>query len=116
MPKSIIWYCVKLIIWTIHLTIQIHVICQIFLINISNKNLYGLEQEFFLYKEGKTLHIYLNHSELPGKYYCGIGEVVGRNIIEDALDNCLYAGLHITGINAEVAPSQWEIQVCKAKE
>ena len=23
---SIIWYCVKLIIWTIHLTIQIHVI------------------------------------------------------------------------------------------
>ena len=74
--------------------------------------MYGLEQEFFLYKEGKPLHIYLNHSELPGKYYCGIGEVVGRNIIEDALDNCLYAGLHITGINAEVAPSQWEIQVC----
>ena len=74
--------------------------------------MYGLEQEFFLFKEGKPLHLYLNHSELPGKYYCGIGEVVGRDIIEDALDNCLYAGLNITGINAEVAPSQWEMQVC----
>lgn len=73
---------------------------------------YGLEQEFFLYKKGKPLHLYLNHSELPGKYYCGVGEVIGRNIVEDALNYCLRAELNITGMNAEVAPSQWEIQVC----
>ena len=28
------------------------------------------------------------------------------------MDNCLYSGLNITGLNAEVAPSQWELQVC----
>ena len=48
-----------------------------------------------------------------GRYYCGVGadEVYGRDIVEAHLDACLTAGLHISGINAEVMPGQWEFQV-----
>ena len=35
----------------------------------------------------------------------------GRDIVEAHLDACLDAGLHISGINAEVMPGQWEFQV-----
>ena len=28
------------------------------------------------------------------------------------MDNLLYSNISITGMNAEVAPSQWEFQVC----
>ncbi|WP_338417604.1 hypothetical protein [Actinopolymorpha singaporensis] len=35
----------------------------------------------------------------------------GREIVEKHLDNCLAAGLTISGINAEVMPGQWEFQV-----
>jgi glutamine synthetase len=37
--------------------------------------------------------------------------VFGRDIVEAHLDACLTAGLHISGINAEVMPGQWEFQV-----
>ena len=48
-----------------------------------------------------------------GFYYCGVGadEVYGRDVVEKHLDNCLDAGLGISGINAEVMPGQWEFQV-----
>ena len=32
--------------------------------------------------------------------------------LSKALSNCLISKLSITGLNAEVAPSQWELQVC----
>jgi len=45
-----------------------------------------------------------------GRYYCGVGDFncFGRNITESHLRCCLYAGLKIAGLNAEVAPAQWE--------
>jgi glutamine synthetase len=48
-----------------------------------------------------------------GQYYCGVGasNALGREVIEMAYRCFLYAGLKIAGINAEVAPSQWEYQV-----
>ncbi len=48
-----------------------------------------------------------------GGYYCGVGadEVYGRDVVEAHLDACIDAGLHISGINAEVMPGQWEFQV-----
>jgi len=48
-----------------------------------------------------------------GKYYCGVGEAnsYGRAVVEAALRCFLKAGLRISGINAEVAPGQWEFQV-----
>ena len=35
----------------------------------------------------------------------------GRPVVEAHLENCLKAGLLISGINAEVMPGQWEFQV-----
>ncbi|KAI8517857.1 hypothetical protein Bbelb_038740 [Branchiostoma belcheri] len=46
-------------------------------------------------------------------YYCGVGadRVFGRDIEEAHYRACLYAGIDISGTNAEVMPSQWEYQV-----
>ncbi|XP_018324881.1 glutamine synthetase 2 cytoplasmic [Agrilus planipennis] len=48
-----------------------------------------------------------------GPYYCGVGadKVYGRDIVESHYRACLYAGINISGTNAEVMPSQWEFQV-----
>lgn len=48
-----------------------------------------------------------------GPYYCGVGtnRVYCRDIVEAHYKACLYAGINISGINAEVMPSQWEYQV-----
>ncbi len=42
----------------------------------------------------------------------GAGAAIGRDIVEAHLKSCVYAGIQISGINAEVMPSQWEFQVC----
>jgi glutamine synthetase len=41
----------------------------------------------------------------------GAGKVYARDLIEAHYRACLYAGVEISGINAEVMPSQWEFQV-----
>ncbi len=48
-----------------------------------------------------------------GPYYCsvGSGSAIGRDIVEAHLKACIYAGLEISGTNAEVMPAQWEYQV-----
>jgi glutamine synthetase len=48
-----------------------------------------------------------------GPYYCGAGadRVFGRAIPEAHYRACLYAGIPISGINAEVMPGQWEYQI-----
>lgn len=48
-----------------------------------------------------------------GPYYCGVGtgKVYCRDIVEAHYKACLYAGVMIAGINAEVMPAQWEYQV-----
>ena len=77
------------------------------------KPMYGLEQEFFISKNGVPIGI-TNNSPEQKNYYCGTGgdNSIGRNMIEEAFGNCLYCGLSLTGLNAEVAPSQWEFQIC----
>merc|ERR1719470_590070 len=46
-------------------------------------------------------------------YYCGVGanKVYGRDVVEAHYRCCLYAGIRISGTNAEVMPAQWEFQV-----
>uniref|UniRef100_A0A2C9JSB5 Glutamine synthetase n=1 Tax=Biomphalaria glabrata TaxID=6526 RepID=A0A2C9JSB5_BIOGL len=48
-----------------------------------------------------------------GPYYCGVGsnKVYGRDIVEAHYRACLYAGIKISGCNAETMPAQWEFQV-----
>lgn len=77
---------------------------------------FGLEQEYFLIdpKTGKPLGFPENGEPAPqGPYYCGIGaqNAFGREIADATWRAQLYAGLTVGGINAEVAPGQWEFQV-----
>jgi glutamine synthetase len=77
--------------------------------------LFGIEQEYTFFKAGRPLG-FPEGGGFPapqGFYYCGVGadEVFGRPVVEAHLDNCLKAGLGISGINAEVMPGQWEFQV-----
>lgn len=55
-----------------------------------------------------------------GAAYCGVGahRVYGRDVAEAHYRCCLYAGLKISGTNAEVMPAQWEYQIgpCTAIE
>lgn len=81
------------------------------------------------YKFPEQAHPHVNSSvicndgyyPLPsGPFYCGVGgdRVFGRNIVEKHLEYCLYTGLKVCGINAEVTASQWEFQVgiCTGEE
>lgn len=43
--------------------------------------------------------------------FVGTGKVFARDVIEAHYRACLYAGVNISGVNAEVMPSQWEYQV-----
>jgi glutamine synthetase len=81
--------------------------------------MFGFEQEFFLVDKFGNVPAFSNQTSTnqlnpQGQYYCGVGEgnVFLRKPIEEAMNNCIKAGLRITGMNAEVAPCQWEIQVC----
>lgn len=85
---------------------------KIFKMATEAKPWYGFEQEYF------TTAVPLNKSgsvrcSNPGKSYCGVGQdkVYGRHIAESHMQACLDAGLTLSGINAEVAPGQWEFQI-----
>ena len=66
-------------------------------------------------KDDHVLGFYNDAQREPqGDYYCGNGSqnAIGRDCVEAAFKRCILGGVHVTGMNAEVAPSQWEIQVC----
>ncbi len=78
----------------------------------------GFEQEYFLTKERNPLGFPVGgYPDPQGLYYCGVGgnQVKGRMLVESHLKRCLEMGIHLTGINAEVAVGQWEYQ-CFAKD
>ena len=82
------------------------------------KPMFGIEQEFFVINKNINRPLGFPPSDyLPepqGKYYCsvGAGNCYGKEFLEECLDNCLTAGVSVTGSNMEVCPGQMEIQVC----
>ena len=91
----------------------------------EQKPWYGLGQEFFLMKGDNPLPSKSKPSVTPfgvteleienpqGQYYCSVGaeNAFGRKVTEQAYHLALEASLVCSGMNAEVAPSQWEIQI-----
>ena len=76
---------------------------------------FGIEQEYFIMQTRNVPLAFKNgvEPEPQGDYYCGVGSrtVTLRRLAEKHYEYCLKAGLKISGINAEVAPSQWEFQI-----
>jgi glutamine synthetase len=74
---------------------------------------FGFEQEYFIFSNDTNLPLGFHNDGKQGQYYCSVGakNAHGRKIVEDHFKKCLDIGLGITGINAEVAPGQWEFQI-----
>lgn len=74
---------------------------------------FGMEQEFFMINSILNEPLGYKKTGKQGQYYCSVGasNCFGRDIATACLDNCLKAGLNITGMNFEVAPGQCELQL-----
>jgi len=73
--------------------------------------LVGVEQEYILLND--ILPYGFKDSHSVRNCYCSVGydKVRGREIAEQHFNYCIEAGIKISGMYAEVTPSQWEYQL-----
>jgi len=77
---------------------------------------YGIEQEYTMLQDANKFSCRpygwpsTGYPGNQGPYYCSVGGNVcfGRAICDMHYKTCLYAGITISGTNAEVMPGQWE--------
>jgi glutamine synthetase len=79
--------------------------------------MFGIEQEFFVFKDGKPI-VWNDEKTAPqGDYYCGNGGKSilhsGRKFLDKVINTLNRWGINTTGYNFEVAPGQMEIQICE---
>ena len=74
---------------------------------------FGLEQEYFICSKETGLPLGYDKNKDQGQYYCsvGTGNAYGRDLVDEHFNVCKQVGIHIAGINSEVAPGQWEFQI-----
>ncbi len=73
---------------------------------------YGINQQYYILDlEGKPFENFDDPQKSQYTHYCGTRGVKGRTFAEAHLKACLFAGLEISGINAEVGPSQWQYKI-----
>ena len=86
---------------------------NIFSIWNDSKPWFGLEQEYFIMDPKTDKPLGYQEEDTQGRFYCSVGtrNAFGRQVAEEHLSLCLQAGVRICGINAEVAPGQWEFQI-----
>ena len=74
---------------------------------------FGLEQEYFMIDNDTQKPLGYGENKKQGQFYCSVGSenAFGRALAEEHLHACISAGIKISGINAEVAPGQWEFQI-----
>lgn len=86
---------------------------KIFNKNLEAKPWFGMEQEYFIIDPKTNKPLGYDEKKSQGQYYCSVGyeNAFGRKIAEEHLLACIDYGVTISGINAEVAPGQWEYQI-----
>lgn len=84
---------------------------ELFNKKLDEKPWFGLEQEYFFYKDNKPLG--LNSEQSSNKFYCSHinQDQLSVKIAHNHLMACVKAGIKISGLNAEVVPGQWEFQI-----
>ena len=74
---------------------------------------FGIEQEYFIIDPKTNKPLGFDENKKQGQYYCSVGaeNAFGRKIAEEHLLECINYGVIVSGMNAEVAPGQWEYQI-----